>query len=104
MARKQRHTIPYAWKNKHPAIKDRQNAVRAKICNAAGQVSLKVNPNTALWCHKGLSTVQLQKGSTFQEDQKNQYQHITTAIGYFIDWHWPAGQIITKSGKVTGNY
>lgn len=88
----------------HPAIKDRQNAVRAMIKNAKGDVRLRVNPRTAVWCHKGLSTVQLQTGSSFQEDQKNQYQHITTAIGYFIDWHWPAGRIITKSGTVTGNY
>lgn len=88
----------------HPAIKDRQNAVRAMIRNAKGEIRLKVNPQTALWCHKGLSTVQLHVGSSFQEDQRNQYQHITTAIGYFIDWHWPAGQVIMRSGKVTGNY
>jgi hypothetical protein len=74
----------------HPAIKDRQNSVRAKICTADGVVSLYVNPKTAEWCHKGLSTVQLQQGSTFQEDQKNQYQHITTAIGYMVDFEWPA--------------
>ena len=73
----------------HPAIKDRQNAVRAKIKKADGTVSLFVNTKTAEWCHKGLSTVQLQQGSTFQEDQKNQYQHITTAIGYMIAVEWP---------------
>jgi hypothetical protein len=73
----------------HPAIKDRQNAVRAKIQTASGDVSLFINPNTAPWCHKGLATVQLQKGSSFQEDQKNQYQHITTAIGYCIAFEWP---------------
>lgn len=88
----------------HPAIKDRQNAVRAKIQNAKGETTLFVNPKTAPWCHKGLATVQLQEGSTFQEDQKNQYQHITTAIGYFVDWHWPAGRQPAKSGRVTGNY
>lgn len=76
-------------KKAHPAIKDRQNAVRAKIMTAAGEVSLYVNPKTAPWCDKGLSTVQLQQGSTFQEDQTNQYQHITTAIGYCIDVEWP---------------
>lgn len=76
-------------KKAHPAIKDRQNAVRAKIMTAAGEVSLYVNPKTAPWCDKGLSTVQLQQGSTFQEDQTNQYQHITTAIGYAIDVEWP---------------
>lgn len=73
----------------HPAIKDRQNAVRAKIKTASGTIGLFVNPTTAKWCHKGLSTVQLQKGSTFQEDQTNKYQHITTAIGYMIAVEWP---------------
>jgi hypothetical protein len=88
----------------HPSIKDRQNAVRAKILNAAGETTLFVNPVTAPWSHKGLATVQLQEGSTFQEDQKNQYQHITTAIGYFVDVHWPAGRALPKSGKTTGNF
>jgi len=86
----------------HPAIKDRQNAVRAKICNAKDEISLYVHPTKAPWCHKGLSTVQLKEGSSFQEDQTNQYQHITTAIGYFVDWHWPAGRIQTASGTVQG--
>lgn len=76
-------------KNAHPAIKDRQNAVRAKIRTADDKISLYVNTQTAPWSHKGLATVQLQQGSAFQEDQKNQYQHITTAIGYFIDYLYP---------------
>jgi hypothetical protein len=82
----------------HPAIKDRQNAVRAKIMTASGDVSLFVNPVTAPWCHKGLATVQLQEGSTFQEDQRNQYQHITTAIGYCVDVEWPAKGRFSYSG------
>lgn len=87
-----------------PSIRDRQNAVRAKILNAAGEVSLFVNPNTAPWTHKGLSTVQLQEGSSFQEDQRNKYQHITTAIGYFVDVHWPAGRSLAKHGSTTGHF
>lgn len=86
----------------HPAIKDRQNAVRTKIQTASGAVSLYVNPITAPWCHKGLSTVQLQAGSTFQEDQKNKYQHITTAIGYCIDYEWPQGANIATAMKLSG--
>lgn len=86
-----------------PSIKDRQNSVRAKICNAKEEISLFVNVQKAPWCHKGLSTVQLKEGSSFQEDDKNQYQHITTAIGYFSDWHWPAGRSKGGSGKVAGN-
>jgi len=73
---------------KAPAIKDRQNAVRAKIKNAAGEVSLYIDPVKAPYCHKGLSTVQLKKGSTFQEDE-TEYQHITTAIGDLIAVEWP---------------
>jgi hypothetical protein len=79
-----------------PAIKDRQNAVRAKICTADGFRSLFVNPTTAKWCSKGLATVQLKDGSTFQEDQTNKYQHITTAIGYCVDVEWPVIDSATK--------
>ena len=89
-------------KYSHPSIKDRQNAVRTMIKTYDGEVRLFVNPKTAEWCHKGLGTVQLKAGSSFQEDQTNQYQHITTAIGYFVDWHWPMGRIKTKSAKTTG--
>ncbi len=88
----------YGWKftrkvkPKHPAIKDRQNSVRARICSADGNRRLFVNPAKAPWCDKGLSTVQLMKGSSYQEDEKNQYQHITTAIGYQSDYLWPVNK------------
>ena len=72
-----------------PAIRDRQNAVRAKIRNAADEVSLFVDPRRAPYCHKGLATVQTKTGSTFLEED-SEYQHITTAIGYCVDRIWPA--------------
>ena len=71
-----------------PAIKDRQNAVRAKIRNAAGESSLFVNPERAKYVHKGFATVQIKPGSTFIE-QDSEYQHITTAVGYCVDYEWP---------------
>ncbi len=89
---------------KHPAIKDRQNAVRAKILSAANETSLYVNPVTAKWCHEGLATVQLQKSSTFQEDQSNQYQHITTAIGYQVAQLWPISKPSIKLQALPGMY
>lgn len=82
----------------HPAIKDRQNSVRAKILSASGARSLFVNPKTAEWSHKGLATVQLLTGSSYQEDQKNQYQHITTAIGYMIDFEFPTDDSVLFTG------
>lgn len=72
----------------NPAIKDRQNSVRAKICNALGERTLFVNPKRAPYTHKGLSTVQFKEGSTFIEEE-TQFQHITTAIGYCCDYEWP---------------
>lgn len=85
-----------------PAIKDRQNAVRARICTADGERHLFVNTQTAPWCHKGLATVQLQKGSTFQEDQTNQYQHITTAIGYMVEATWPINRQAAGMKRIRG--
>lgn len=71
-----------------PAIRDRQNAVRAKIANAAEERSLFVNTEMCPYLHKGLLTTQLKKGSTFFEEESD-YQHITTAVGYFIDYEFP---------------
>lgn len=81
-------TVSRRVKNAAPAIKDRQNAVRAKIKNAAGEHSLFVNTKKCVYTHKGLATVQLKEGSSFQENE-TEYQHITTAIGYMIDYDFP---------------
>lgn len=79
------------------SIKDGQNAVRAKIMNAAGNISLYVNTKKAPYTHKSLSTCQLKKGSTFLEDD-SEYQHIGTAIRYLVDYVWPVnGQGISSS-------
>ena len=80
-----------------PAIKDRQNTVRAKICNGMNERTLFVNPETAKWCHKGLSTVQFKEGSSFQEDDRNKYQHITTAIGYQVHRQFPITGTVTNA-------
>ena len=88
----------YKWKferrvkRKAPAIKDRQNAVRAMILNAKQETHLFVNPNNAPYTHKGLATVQLKDGSSFLENE-TEYQHITTAIGYFIDYEFPIKKV-----------
>jgi len=81
---------------KAPAIKDRQNAVRAKILTASDDVNLYVNVKRCKYVHKGLSTVQLKKGSSFQEEETD-YQHITTAIGYMIAFDNPVNN--TKSSS-----
>jgi hypothetical protein len=79
-------------KASNPGIKDRQNCVNRLIKNALGEIRLFVNPVTAEWVHKGLSTTVFKEGSTFQEEQnkkKSKYQHITTGLGYMCDWLFP---------------
>ena len=70
------------------SIKDGQNAVRAKIKNAAGEVSLYVNNINAPYTHKSLATGQLKKGSTFMEEDSD-YQHIGTAVRYLCEYEFP---------------
>lgn len=89
-------TVHKRYPRKNPAIKDGQNSLRAKILNAQGERSFFVNPTTAPYCDKGLLTVQLKKGSAFQEEE-SKYQHITTALRYFTNVLWS----VIDSGTVT---
>lgn len=89
-----------------PAIRDRQNAVRAKILNAKGETSLFVHPERCKYLHKGMATVTMKKGSTFLEDE-TELQHITTAVGYCIDHEWPVRferQELDATPKASVNY
>jgi hypothetical protein len=78
-------------RSKAMSIKDSQNALRAKIKSADNVISLYVNTINAPYTHKGLSTVQLKKGSTFMEVESD-YQHITTAVRYMMDYEHPVNK------------
>lgn len=84
------------------SIKDGQNAVRAKIQNAAGKRSLFVNPSKAPYTHKSLATGQLKKGSTFLEED-SEYQHIGTGVRYFIDYEFPVSRFVVNTGITSAN-
>lgn len=83
------------------SIKDGQNAVRAKILNAVGETSLFVNIATAPYVHKSLATGTLKKGSTFLEEE-DEYQHIGTAVRYFIDTEFPLDENYAGPLRVSG--
>jgi len=74
-------------KSANPAIVDRQNAVRKMILNANGDIRMYVSPRCR-YLLKGMNTCTLKDGSSFLEIESD-YQHITTAIGYFIDRRFP---------------
>ncbi len=104
----------YGWavtkrvKAANPAIKDRHNAVNAKILNAAGEVSLFVNPATAPYNDKSLDTTQFKKGSTVIEEQSTkdhkEYQHMSTGLGYFLDLVFPAKGKFDFAAHQINNY
>ena len=81
-------TVTERYPRSNPSIKDGQNSLRAKILNAYNEITFFVNAVKAKYVDKGLLTVQLKKGSAFQEEE-SKYQHITTAIRYFTDVKWP---------------
>lgn len=66
----------------NPPIKDSQDSLRSRICDAYGCRRLMVNPETAPITDKGLAKVTLKEGSSFLEVE-TRYQHVTTALRYF---------------------
>ena len=90
-------------KSAAPAIRDRQNAVRAKICDARGHRRLFVNPKKAPTAHRGLFSTQLKEGSSFLEIE-DRSQHITTALGYFIDFVYPVSMNVASETWTPANY
>lgn len=84
------------------SIKDGQNAVRAKICNAKGERSLYVNPITAKFTHDAFNKVQLKKGSSFLEDDSSEHQHIMTAVRYMVDYEFPILGDQVSQGRMNG--
>lgn len=79
------------------SIKAGQNAVRAKVCNAFGERSLFVNPNTAPYVHKSLNSGQLKPGSAFLETE-DEWQHVGTAVRYAVDILFPV--VVHSSGPI----
>lgn len=70
----------------NPPIKSRQNVVNAYCKNELGQVRLYVYRD-AKTVDKGLRLTKIKKGSGYQEDDSDEYQHVVTALGYYIYEH-----------------
>jgi len=73
--------------NKHPAIRDRHNAVNSLLRNAAGHVRIKIHPDCRTLI-KGLETVLLREGAQYLEKETRE-QHVTTPLGYWACYESP---------------
>lgn len=78
----------------NPAIRTRHNLVNAYCYNALGAVRFYVY-SEAKTLDEGMRLTKLKKGAEYIEDDSKRYQHITTAAGYGIYYHY-----ITKDRKV----
>lgn len=79
-----REGISYVYKVRasNPPVRTRHNIVNAYCLNEHGQTRLFIhNCPTA---DKGLRLTELRKGSNYIENDDNEWQHISTAIGYAI--------------------
>jgi hypothetical protein len=71
------------------SIRDGQNSLRSRVLTADGVRHLFVNPATAPTVNRGFKTCQLMKGSTYQEDETNNAQHVVSGIRYYSSYQYP---------------
>lgn len=72
--------------NENPPIRARQNIVNAHCLNDQGQTRLYLYKDAAK-VDEGLRLTKLKKGSSYQEDDNNDYQHVVSALGYYIHFY-----------------
>jgi len=67
----------------NPPIRTRHNKINALCKNAFGETMLFIYKDCKIM-NKGLKLTKLKEGSNMIEDDSNDYQHVTTALGYGI--------------------
>ena len=71
--------------NENPPIRSRQNVVNAHCLNDQGQTRLYIYRD-AQKLDEGLRLTKIKKGSAYQEDDNNDYQHVVSALGYYVHY------------------
>lgn len=74
-------------RNSHTAIRDRINAVNARLLSADGLRHLYVDPK----CKQVIKSLERQtyKEGTNQPDKESGYDHMNDALGYLVDYLYP---------------
>lgn len=67
----------------NPPIKERHNIVNSYLLNAQGRRRVLIGSNAKMLI-RGLRLTALKDGASYVEDDSKDYQHITTALGYWI--------------------
>lgn len=80
------------FRRKHPLIADRVNSVNRLLKDAAGKVTLKVNPGCANVVQSLEQT--LYKAGSRDIDKAASMEHITDAMGYCIELEHPVKKVV----------
>ena len=82
-------------RNSHPLIRDRINAVNAKLKNGLGDRTLFIAKN----CKTMLKSIerQIYKEGTTVPDKDNNYDHMNDALGYLVEYLYPVKRQFTPS-------
>lgn len=81
----------------NPRVRDRVNAVNTRICTATGLRRLRVHPRCA-GVIKALEGLTYRHG-TSEPDKSSGYDHITDALGYWIEYEFPVRHASAETGK-----
>lgn len=83
-------------RHRHPAVKDRINAVNSLLCNARGERRLWINPA----CRSVIeSMVKHQYREGTQTPEADQYSHMADALGYMVEYLYPIKRVINTTDK-----
>lgn len=82
----------------NPPVRDRHNIVNSYCLNDLGKRRLFVYEKCKV-LHEGMKLTALKKGAQYLEDDNNEYQHITTALGYRVVYKHH-NKIIVKGGNI----
>lgn len=73
--------------NSHTPVRDRINAVNARLCDSTGVRHLFIHPKCK-YTVEGLERHTYKEGTT-TPDKESGYDHMMDALGYMIDYIWP---------------
>jgi len=69
----------------NPPVRRRHNRINAKCCNFEGKIQLYIYKD-AEPADDGFRLTKLKKGGQYLEDDSLKEQHVTTAVGYWVDY------------------
>jgi hypothetical protein len=86
----------------NPYERDRVNSVNTRLCNAAGDVRLVVDPRKAPHVVSDFEGVTLLEGGSgeLDKDKDPMLTHLTDALGYYIHARYPIGGHASSTGAL----